>query len=186
VVNGQGDIQVRRTQFDLVAYRALHAWRYLDFFQYEAWLHAELPRVKCTACAKTNLVEVLWARPGSRFTLLFEALALSLCHELPVAQAADLLRVSGKRLRRRIAHYVGMARAKDDMSDVRLIGIHETSVERGQHHITVVHDPNARRHVRAPAGRARCAGVGPEDAQGLVLGRAQEPLRLEHPGSGMR
>jgi len=67
--------------------RVAKSWRHLDFFQYEAWLHAELPRVKCTACAKTNLVEVPWARPGSGFTLLFEA--LSLCQELPVAQAAE-------------------------------------------------------------------------------------------------
>ena len=25
-------------------------WRHLDFFQFEAWLHADIPRVGCTAC----------------------------------------------------------------------------------------------------------------------------------------
>jgi transposase len=29
-------------------------WRHLDFFQYEAWLHAELPRVQCCGCGKTT------------------------------------------------------------------------------------------------------------------------------------
>ena len=64
------------------------SWRHLDFFQYEAWLHAPVPRVACTACGKTTQVQVPWAREGSGFTLLFETLALSLCKELPVAQAA--------------------------------------------------------------------------------------------------
>ena len=66
--------------------RVERQWRHLDFFQYEAWLHAQLPRVKCTGCAKTTQVEVPWAREGSGFTLLYEALALSLCQDLPVRQ----------------------------------------------------------------------------------------------------
>ena len=133
--------------------RTTKSWRHLDFFQYEAWLHAPVPRVSCTACAKTTLVNVPWAREGSGFTLLFEALALSLCQELPVAQAADLLRVGAKRLWRRIAHYIDAARAKDDMSGVQLIGIDETSVKRGHNYITVVHDLQARRLLYASAGR---------------------------------
>lgn len=45
-------------------------WRHLDFFQFEAWLHAKVPRVKCTSCGKTTQLEVPWARPGSGFTML--------------------------------------------------------------------------------------------------------------------
>jgi transposase len=30
--------------------RLRRAWRHLDLFQYEAWLHADVPRVACTAC----------------------------------------------------------------------------------------------------------------------------------------
>ena len=59
--------------------RVRRSWRHLDFFQFEAWLHAEIPRVACSACGKTSQVPVPWAREGSGFTLLFEALALSLC-----------------------------------------------------------------------------------------------------------
>ena len=65
-------------------------WRHLDFFQFEAWLHAEVPRIACSACGKTTQIDVPWAREGSGFTALFEALALSLCQELPVRQAAAL------------------------------------------------------------------------------------------------
>jgi transposase len=120
-------------------------WRHLDFFQYEAWLHADVPRVDCDACGKTTQVEVPWARPGSGFTLLFEALAMSLCQMLPVAQAAQQLRVESKRLWRRIEHYVGVARAKDTMDGVKVIGIDETSIRSGQNYVTVVHDLEAKR-----------------------------------------
>jgi len=81
-------------------------WRHLGFFQFEAWLHADVPRVDCAACDKTTQVDVPWAREGSGFTLMFEALALALCKELQLAQAANHMRVSAKRLWRRTAHYV--------------------------------------------------------------------------------
>ena len=54
-------------------------WRHLDFFQFEAWLHADVPRVGCTGCGKTTQVPVPWAREVSGFTLLFEALAITMC-----------------------------------------------------------------------------------------------------------
>jgi transposase len=68
--------------------RLRRSWRHLDFFQFEAWLHADVPRVACTGCGKTCQASVPWAREGSGFTALFEALALALCKELPVLQAA--------------------------------------------------------------------------------------------------
>ena len=68
--------------------RMPRSWRHLDFFQFEAWLHADVPRIDCQACGKTTQMNVPWAREGSGFTLLFEALALSMCQGLPVRQAA--------------------------------------------------------------------------------------------------
>ena len=133
--------------------RVRREWRHLDFFQFEAWLHADIPRVKCDACGKTSQVAVPWAREGSGFTLLFEALALSLCRELPVAQAANLLRVAGKRLWTRIDHYIKAARSRDDMSGVRKVGVDETSVKKGHEYITVVHDLDAKRLLFACPGR---------------------------------
>ena len=133
--------------------RLRRSWRHLDFFQFEAWLHADVPRVACSGCGKTTQVGVPWAREGSGFTALFEALALSLCRELPVRQAGALLRCTDKQLWRRIEHYVERARALDDMSDVTIVGIDETSVRRGQNYITVVHDLQAKRLLFATEGR---------------------------------
>ena len=96
--------------------RLRRSWRHLDFFQFEAWLHTDVPRIACGGCGKTSQVGVPWAREGSGFTALFEALALALCRELPVRPAAALLRCADKQLWRRIEHYVAKARSLDDMS----------------------------------------------------------------------
>ena len=137
----------------LIHDRNRRSWRHLDFFQYEAWLHAGVPRVECTSCGKTSQVLVPWAREGSGFTLLFEALALTLCQGLPVSQAARMLRVRDMQLWRRIEHYVSQARAKQDMSSVRLVGIDDTSMKRGQDYITVTHDLDEKRLLFASHGR---------------------------------
>lgn len=133
--------------------RLSREWRHLDFFQFEVWLHAEVPRVTCSACGKTSQIYVPWAREGSGFTALFEALALSLCQELPVRQAAALLRCSDKQLWRRIEHYISQARALEDMSQVKIVGIDETSLRKGQNYITVVHDLDLKRLLFACEGR---------------------------------
>ena len=133
--------------------RLRRSWRHLDFFQFEAWLHCEVPRVACGGCSKTTQVTVPWARPGSGFTAAFEALALTLCRDLPVRQAAALLRCADKQLWRRIEFYVEQARALEDFAGVELVGIDETSLRRGQHYITVVHDLDAKRLLFATEGR---------------------------------
>ena len=133
--------------------RLRRSWRHLDFFQFEAWLHCDVPRIACGACGKTTQMPVPWARAGSGFTAAFEALALALCRELPVRQAAALLRCKDKQLWRRIEHYVEQARALEDFSGVQIIGIDETSLRRGQNYITVVHDLDAKRLLFATEGR---------------------------------
>lgn len=91
------------------------------------WLYADVPRIDCGACGKT--VPGAWT--GSRFTLLFEAFALSLCKPMPVAHAAALLRVNSKQLWRPIGHCVGVARVQESFDDVAVIGIDDLSFRRG-------------------------------------------------------
>jgi transposase len=134
--------------------RLRRSWRHLDFFQFEAWLHCDVPRVACGGCGKTTQMAVPWARPGSGFTAAFEALALTLCRDLPVRQAAALLRCADKQLWRRIEHYVGQARALERLDGVSVVGLDETSLRRGQHYITVVHDLVAKRLLFATEGRS--------------------------------
>ena len=57
--------------------------------QYQTTLTAQVPRVRCDSCG-VHQVEVPWAREGSGFTLLFEAMALRLIADMPVSNAAEI------------------------------------------------------------------------------------------------
>jgi transposase len=46
-------------------------WRHLDTCQFGTYIHARMPRVKCSDHG-IRQVSVPWAEPGSRFTLLYE------------------------------------------------------------------------------------------------------------------
>ena len=52
-------------------------WRHLNFFQYEAYLTARVPRVHCDSCG-VHLVPVPWAREGSGFPFLNKGTAFTL------------------------------------------------------------------------------------------------------------
>ena len=60
-----------------------------------------------------------WERPDSGFTAAFEALAPALCRELPVRQAAALLRCQDEQSWRRIEFYVDQARALESLKSAR-------------------------------------------------------------------
>jgi len=157
--------------------RVSRQWRHLDFFQFEAWLHADVPRIGCTACGKTTQLPVPWARQGSGFTALFEALALSLCQNMPVRQAAALLRCADKQLWRRIEHHVEVARAQEDMSGVTTVGIDEVSLRKGQDYVTVVHDLQAKKLLFACEGRSHQTVV---DFAADLKAHGGDPSQIEH------
>lgn len=129
------------------------SWRHLDFFQFEAHVHCQLPRVACGGCGAVAQLKVPWAREGSRFTLLFEALALTLAREMPVAACARILRCADNALWRQIDAHVTRARCKQSYAQARVIGIDETSCAKGQHYITLVHDLQQAQLIFATAGK---------------------------------
>lgn len=128
-------------------------WRHLDFFQFEAHVHCELPRIGCGVCHATTQLQAPWAREGSRFTLLFEALSLTLAREMPVAACARILRCSDNALWRQIDAQVDLARAKESYAGVKVIGIDETSCAKGHSYITLVHDLSKSKLIYATPGK---------------------------------
>src|SRR5664279_4559161 len=69
------------------------AWRHLDSCAFLTFLHASPPRVRCPEHG-VRQVRLPWAEPHSRFTTLFERLAIDVLAACDVAAAAGLLRVS--------------------------------------------------------------------------------------------
>jgi transposase len=127
-------------------------WRHLNFFQHQAFLHARVPRIDCPKCG-VRLVTVPWARPGSGFTLLFEAFVMTLVKGMPVATAARLVGEHDTRLWRVIQHYVEEAVARMDLADLRRVAIDETAAKRGHNYITLFVDIDARKVVYVAEGK---------------------------------
>ena len=127
-------------------------WRHLNFFQHQAFLHARVPRIDCPDHG-VRLVTVPWARPGSGFTLLFEAFVMTLVKGMPVAAAARLVGEHDTRLWRVIQHYVEGAVARMDLADLRRVAIDETSAKRGQDYISLFVDIDARKVVYVTEGK---------------------------------
>ena len=68
-------------------------WRHLDSCQFKTIVLCAVPRVRCLEHG-TQQVAVPWATPRSRFTLLFERLALDVLLECSVLGACELLGIS--------------------------------------------------------------------------------------------
>jgi transposase len=155
--------------------------RHLDFFQHKAFLHARLPRVRCPEHG-VRQVSVPWARPGSGFTLLFEALVLSFAAVMPVAKVAAMTREHDSRIWRVLEHHVRAARDQLDCSGVRRVGVDETSARKGQDYISIFADLDARRVLFATEGR--CAETLERFATDLAA-HGGDPERVTDTSSDM-
>lgn len=115
-------------------------WQHLNFFQHQAHLHARTPRTRCERCG-VHLASVPWARPGSGFTLLFEAFSLMLVAQMPVLAASRLMQITDTRLWRVLKFYVDQARTKVDMSKVSIVAVDETSSRKGHTYVSLFANP---------------------------------------------
>lgn len=126
-------------------------WRHLNFFQYETYIHAKMPKVS-DGHGHCPTVQAPWARKNSGFTLLFESWVLELAKHVPVAAIARLVGEHDGRLWRIIKHYVDEARKLKDYSTVASIGMDETS-RKGHNYITLVVDLKERNVIFATEGK---------------------------------
>jgi transposase len=127
-------------------------WRHLDFFQHQAYLNARVPRVRCQACG-VKTVGVPWARPDSGFTLLFEALVMTMIAAMPVNAVARMVGEHDTKLWRVVHHYVDQGRARIDASDVTKIAVDETAARRGHDYISLFVDIDQARVLFATEGK---------------------------------
>lgn len=140
-------------------HRGRRSWRPLDFFQFEAWLHAEAPRVQRTGCGKNRQLPVPWLREGSGWILLIDAPGLSLCPDQRTRQAASQMWVVQKL---RCGEFATIPRWPVPRASARAAS-YETNVKRRHQYITVVHDPQVARVQFACPGRDhQTVGASPD------------------------
>lgn len=131
-------------------------WRHLDTCQYRTILHAEPPRSNCSQHGP-RVVKLPWAEPGSRFTLLFEALAIQWLLSTSKAGMRKVMNLSWDEaaLIQERAVRRGMARRKSEpLSD---LGVDEKAFRKRHRYVTVVNDMNRARVLFVAEGRSRAS-----------------------------
>lgn len=124
------------------------SWRHLDTCQFHTELHARVPRIKCPAHG-VKTVPVPWAERQSRFTLLFERLAIAWLREATPTAVARRLGLTWEEANGIVERAVRRGLARRPSMAGRHLGIDEHSYLRGHEYVTMVADPrHAGRVVR--------------------------------------
>ncbi len=140
-------------------------WRHLDSCQFQTFLHARIPRINCDDHG-VRQVRVPWAEPKSRFTALFESLAIDVLRHTDVHGAAQILRISWDEAHGIMERAVARGLARRKSSIPKRIGIDEKSLARGSRYATIVANLDGRNgpHVldlaegRSQVALLRCFG----------------------------
>ena len=131
----------------------VRTWRHMNFFQHECYLEARVPRIRMKD-GSTLQVDVPWARPGSSFTLLFEAFAMTLVkHSMSLAEAGRTLKVDARVVGRVINSYVQKAKEETPLNKVERLSVDETSIKKGHNYITIMADLEEKNVVGISEGR---------------------------------
>jgi transposase len=115
-------------------------WRHLNIMQHRCDIVCRLPRGRCQGCGHTWRVRPPWEGKAGGFSKEFEAFALILMREMPMAQAAQVLGETDTRLWRLLHTHVDAAYAQADFSNVCCVGVDEMAVRKGHHYISVFAD----------------------------------------------
>lgn len=127
-------------------------WRHLNFFQHECYLNCRVPRVK-PEDGKTRQIVPPWAGKSNGFTLLFEALLMQLCHEMPINAVSRLTNADNNKIWKMLQCYIEKAREYADFSDVTQIGLDETSQRKNHDYVTLFVDLEKRKTIFVTEGK---------------------------------
>jgi len=114
-------------------------WRHLDTRRFKTVLCARVPRVRCRShCVRT--VRVPWVESQSRFTLLFERLAIAWLREATPAAVSRRLGLSWDEARGIMERAVRRGLARRTPTVVPHLGVDEKSFLRRHQYVSVVAD----------------------------------------------
>jgi transposase len=128
-------------------------WRHLNFFEHECNLHVRTPRIKRDD-GRVRLISPPWSGAMNGFTLLFEAFIIKLSKDMTISKIADLLKISDDKIWSMLDIYTYGARSKEDYSDVKIIGVDETSIAKGHEYISLFVDLNKKKTIFISKGKS--------------------------------
>lgn len=114
-------------------------WRHLDTCQLMTIIQGDVPRVSCKEHGVIQ-VAVPWGEPGSGFTAMFEALAISWLQEANITAVAGLLNVTWDQVDGIMARAVRRGLARRERLPVKELAIDETSFQKRHEYVTVLID----------------------------------------------
>jgi transposase len=128
-----------RTELAIYDHAPERIWRHLDTCQFKTFLHARVPRVECPTHG-VKQVSIPWAEAKSRFTALFERLAIDLLQVSDIEGAGRILRVSWDEAWGIMERAVARGKKRKKGRVVRKMGVDEKSAARGHNYLTIVSD----------------------------------------------
>jgi transposase len=114
-------------------------WRHLDTCQYRTLLPAGLPRTDCPEHG-VRVVRVPWAEPHSRFTMLFERLAIEWLKEASQSAVAGMLGLSWDEVHGIMQRAVERGLGRRAAQPLTYLGVDEKSFRKGHRYVTIVTD----------------------------------------------
>jgi hypothetical protein len=127
-------------------------WRHLNVFEHRCVLRCRVPRGQ-RRDGSVYRVQPPWQGLCKHFTKAFEAMALLLLREMPVAATARRLGEHDTRLWWLLHAHVAATYPKLDFSEVTCVGCDEMSARKGRRYVSVFCDQVGRRVLFACAGR---------------------------------
>ena len=120
-------------------HQAERGWRHLDTCQYQTILHARPPRAECPQHG-VRVVKLPWAEPSSRFTALFEALAIEWLKEASQKAVGEQLGLSWDEIHGLMERAVKRGLQRREVESVSKIGVDEKAFRKGHSYFTLVND----------------------------------------------
>ena len=134
-------------------------WRHLDTCQYRTVLHARPPRAECEEHG-ARVVKLPWAEASSRFTALFEALAIEWLKEASQKAVGRQMDLSWEEIHGIMERAVERGLERRKAEKVSQIGIDEKAFRRGHRYVTLVNDVVRSRVLYVAEGREQSSPDG--------------------------
>jgi transposase len=137
-------------------HQAERGWRHLDTCQYQTILHARSPRAECPEHG-VRVVKLPWAEPSSRFTALFEALAIEWLKEASQKAVGEQLGLSWDEVHGLMERAVKRGLERREAESVSKLGVDEKAFRKGQSYFTLVNDLVKARVLYVAEGRQQAS-----------------------------
>lgn len=119
---------------------AERVWRHLDTCQFKTLLHARVPRVECPEHG-VRQVQVPWAEPRSRFTLLMERWVIDVLSECStISGSRRLLNLTWDEVWGVMSRAVKRGLLRKQTRNLHYLGVDEKAFRKGHSYMTVVCD----------------------------------------------